>query len=398
MPIWPRTGKILLFFLVLFFLAGVVQLFSFRFDIGDTYPEYSSLRNDPLGTKIFYEALAGIKGIKVSRNFRPVMKMVPDRETTLFVFGASLDLIDEVEEVKAVEEIAKKGGRVVLLLHPDRIRPHKKDKPAELNSFEKKSGEKPDPMTIEERWGFSVERLNGKKNNQEAVANIPDRSENLPLSIRLLASFYFKKTVPEWRDMYFKEGETVLMERNWGKGSMVLSTDSFMVSNEALAMNRSSELLTWFVGPNQHVIFEESHLGLGDKPGIISLARKYRLFPFVSALLVLSALVIWKNSRNLVPPLKEDEGSLSDDSGGKNELSGFSGLLKRKIPPAEILTACHSEWKEEGGHRKRVRTEMLEEIDWLVAGEKSKKGKEQNPVKTYNAIRAMINERKRHHE
>ena len=67
----------LLLALVLFavFAAGIARLFVLRYEIGDIYPPYSSLRTDPLGTKVFAAALDDLPGIEVRRNFKPLPKL-----------------------------------------------------------------------------------------------------------------------------------------------------------------------------------------------------------------------------------------------------------------------------------------------------------------------------------
>ena len=52
------------------FFYGVTRLFVLRYEKGDVYPPYSSLRADPLGVKGIYEALDGLSGVEASRNFR----------------------------------------------------------------------------------------------------------------------------------------------------------------------------------------------------------------------------------------------------------------------------------------------------------------------------------------
>ena len=42
---------------------GLIRLFKLRFEAGDVYPAYSSLRSDPLGTMAFYESLGKVPGI-----------------------------------------------------------------------------------------------------------------------------------------------------------------------------------------------------------------------------------------------------------------------------------------------------------------------------------------------
>jgi len=57
------------------FALGVIRLFQMRFDAGDIYPPYSSLRADPLGVKVFYESLQNLPGLSVSRFFQRNSKL-----------------------------------------------------------------------------------------------------------------------------------------------------------------------------------------------------------------------------------------------------------------------------------------------------------------------------------
>ena len=49
--------------LFLIFVYGIVHLFILRFERGNMYPPYSSYRTDPLGSKIYYEALHNLDNI-----------------------------------------------------------------------------------------------------------------------------------------------------------------------------------------------------------------------------------------------------------------------------------------------------------------------------------------------
>ncbi len=42
------------------FVTGLIQLILLRFESGDVYPPYSSLRADPLGCKALYESLGRV--------------------------------------------------------------------------------------------------------------------------------------------------------------------------------------------------------------------------------------------------------------------------------------------------------------------------------------------------
>src|SRR5438552_9474299 len=83
-----RTLAIRLLLIVVFagFIFGIAKLFKLRFEAGDVYPEYSSLRADPLGAKAFYESLDTL--LATRRNYRPFSKLGDGRETTLFYLGS----------------------------------------------------------------------------------------------------------------------------------------------------------------------------------------------------------------------------------------------------------------------------------------------------------------------
>jgi len=71
------------------FLYGIAHLFVLRFEAGDVYPPYSTLRGDPLGAKVFYESLNALPGIAVERNEKPLSKFSSNETASLFYLGAS---------------------------------------------------------------------------------------------------------------------------------------------------------------------------------------------------------------------------------------------------------------------------------------------------------------------
>jgi len=62
------------------FIYGLVHLFSLRFEAGDNYPPYSSLRADPLGTKALFDSLDPL--VPARRNLLPLSKLGEGRDTT----------------------------------------------------------------------------------------------------------------------------------------------------------------------------------------------------------------------------------------------------------------------------------------------------------------------------
>lgn len=80
------------------FGAGMVHLFLLRFESGDIYPAYSSLRSDPLGTRALYVSLENIKSIAVHRNYQPLKSLAFEPQTTLFYLGAAPDDFNRVPQ------------------------------------------------------------------------------------------------------------------------------------------------------------------------------------------------------------------------------------------------------------------------------------------------------------
>jgi len=78
-------------FLIAVFLIGVVNLFLLRFEAGDVYPPYSSLRSDPLGTRALYESLENLDNITAKRNYLPMSKIKSGRGA-IRVFSGIINL------------------------------------------------------------------------------------------------------------------------------------------------------------------------------------------------------------------------------------------------------------------------------------------------------------------
>src|SRR6267154_119589 len=103
------------------FAAGLFQLLKLRFEAGDVYPPYSSLRADPLGTIDFYEALERMPEMAVERDFSANNKLPGGRNTTYLHLGAQpreWEWIDD-EEFRTIEDFVTAGGRLVVTFFPE---------------------------------------------------------------------------------------------------------------------------------------------------------------------------------------------------------------------------------------------------------------------------------------
>src|SRR5438105_14941091 len=111
-----RLPLLALLICAVLFGLGLLQLFKLRFDTGEVYPEYSSLRSDPLGTMAFCESLERMPGLSVRRDFSAGNQLPEGKNTTyLHLAGRTRDWKWMPEElVKDIEAFLTRGGRLAV--------------------------------------------------------------------------------------------------------------------------------------------------------------------------------------------------------------------------------------------------------------------------------------------
>jgi hypothetical protein len=377
------------------FVYGVTHLLILRFEKGDAYPRYSSYRSDPLGAKAFYEGLGLLPGIEAMRNIEPLRKVSGLSETTLFLFGLQASRFSEMPKasVEALEEAALGGGRVVFSFVPIRVlpTPPAKEKERHQTPQEDTNQENDEEQELSgkayvdltQRWGVEVDHC--EKEDAEASLNLPEKE--LPPSLPWHGTSVFEPRDPDWQVIYARGGKPVLIERSYGKGSIVLSSDSFFLSNEAMRSKRYPQLLSWLCGNHRKIVFDETHLGVSRSPGIATLLRKYGLAPFFISLVVLFLLAIWKQAASLVPVYEEEERGSVDP--GKDAFTGFTNLLRRNISADHILPACMEEWKRSFTHGRQSLSALLPRIQEIIAEDRAKPKRNRNPVQAYREISGL---------
>jgi hypothetical protein len=112
-------------FIVLGFMLGVVKLFLLRFEAGDVYPAYSSLRSDPLGIRAFYSSLENINAALVSRNYLALQNLKFKERTAFFYVGIAAINSESVssEWLNVFERLTNTGGRLLLSFLPVERKP-----------------------------------------------------------------------------------------------------------------------------------------------------------------------------------------------------------------------------------------------------------------------------------
>ncbi|HEY7160586.1 MAG TPA: DUF4350 domain-containing protein, partial [Acidobacteriota bacterium] len=239
---------------------ALLHLLIMRYSSGDVYPEYSSMRTDPFGTKAFYESLRDCCDLRVSRNFEEFSKIKNNTNVTVIFAGANFSG-DKIPEsfFNDLESFMKNGGRLVVTYKSSgffrKISVEQEKRQEEKEKSEKKKPEKKSEdenalikfISLSERWGLKYEEADWE--GFRSVRLVADL--RLPKVLTWHSPVYFELSGTDWRTIYKQDDHAVLVERNFGKGSLVLASETFFLSNEAMLRDRHSDLLAWLVGPNK---------------------------------------------------------------------------------------------------------------------------------------------------
>ena len=354
---------------------GIVELFELRFQAGDVYPAYSSLRADPLGTMAFYESLSGLPGFSLQRDFSTENRLPEASGTTYFHIAGSPALWQRPSDaiLREVEQFANSGGRLAVLFYPQ---------PA---------GRLPPKETGVERWGVDLQMVDLEKGRDGVYKpDVAHKETNAPGpdALNWHSGLVFANLNPAWKPIYMRGDGAVMIERTFGRGSVVMATDSYFVSNEAMLQDREAALLSWLVGSNRNVVFDEAHFGLTESPGVATLMRKYGLHWFVAGLLLLAGLFVWMNSVSLVPlhTYRQSENYVA----GKDAAAGFHNLLRRSIPKRDLLATCFNEWKKSVLQTGKYSADRIRRAEAAFQAESSLPEKHRDPVRTYQTISAIL--------
>lgn len=429
-----KKNLALLLVLGAFFVLGVGRLFLLRFEAGDIYPPYSTLRADPLGAKAFYDALGALGPVSVSRNYESLTRTELPEKTGLFFLGTRKRLARTAprETVEVFERLILNGGTLVVAFHPERPRgtPRdlKQDEPKQKGASEKypetrvkdagneqgedrgaevketgdaqeveeprRGKEEGDDGTfshfkrvsLEEKWGFALRHAGKKHYAYEALrASGPDY-ERLPAAVPWNSALYFDEIEEPWQAVYTCGDGPVIVERPFGRGRLVLSSDSYLFSNEAMSVDRNPRLLAWFVGHSRNLVFDETHLGSGRSPGIMTLAWEYDLYWPALSLVLLAALFIWRNTSHLVPPRDEAVDENEAATAARDSTSGLVSLLRRSVPAKDLLETCYKEWHGHFMWREGFHSDKVEKVKAKLGENALGPGRTKDPVRTYKDI------------
>ncbi|MDO8544314.1 MAG: DUF4350 domain-containing protein [Opitutaceae bacterium] len=345
-------------------VGAAALLLRLRVARGDVFPPYSTLRADPLGARAFHDALARLPQLHVERRLHPLARVEPMPPRTIVLAGIDRSHWARftVAELNALESAVRAGSRLVLAMRGDILtaeeRRMAREKTAEKAAKKKRASSKfkrtAEYGDLRQRWGIAI---NDRKVGPADAGAIraADADPALPETIawRSDLSFDIEGGAP-WRAIYQRGSAAVLLERPFGRGTIVMAAGSYFLSNEALQRDRATALLSWLVGPNRHIAFEEGHLGVIVEPGIAALARRYGLGAAFFTLLLLAGLFIWQRVAAFVPAAESEPAGFALSY---NPAAGLEALLRRSVPVAELGTACLDEWRHTASPAERRRVD-----------------------------------------
>lgn len=394
----PRVhGVPLLVLAAIAFVAGLAGLFRDRFEAGDIYPAYSSLRSDPMGCRAMYEALRGYPGMTVSRVFSQADYRDQGPGSVFLYFGATAGPEGiRKADMRVLDSLAREGNRIVLSFAPrgpdSRWEPMPEDSAEAAADSLKASGAPSGPakkLPAAKRdssrirgFHLALDTAAGRRSPASALGNIQD---TLPWISRL----YFDSLEGPWAVLYLRDSLPVMVERPLGKGSMVLIADTYWASNEALFAFLPGRLLSLLAAGHTRLLFDERHLGLHRNDSLVDLLVKYRMHLLLPSLLLLLLAYFWKLRSAFDAPETAVASSRSpaEPLGG----AGLAGLLRRNIPAGELLGNCYSQWKETEGGSSAVVRRVDAEAGRILAGDADAKAA--SLIEDYRKIQGLINQR-----
>ena len=290
-------GALVLCLLGAGFVAGLIQIFNIRLVSGGLYPAWSSLRPDPDGTRVLFDALAAPAGLRPFANTR-LSNNRPSATRRFCSWAIRRPPLARASnaDLGEFEQAARSGDRIVIAMDPERsfFRP-----------------DKPEDSALTKRWGVRIERMR---------------------------TLFFDKAEGWMRDVE-ASGRPFAIERAFDSGSIVLVPYSDVFANQNLANERDSVLLMRFIGANTRVVFDESHLGVQETGSVLGLVHKYRLDGALWGLLAVAIVFVWSHAAGFPPADAEPPQAIA----GHDAHAALAQLLRRHIPVSRVVEACVSQ-------------------------------------------------------
>ena len=164
------------------------------------------------------------------------------------------------------------------------------------------------------KFGFEITNEDAFTRPEEGWETIPGKTVAgvLPAEMPLWRSQdRFEAVAPGWQSAVLVDGKAVVLEQTYGKGTVVLASDTYFVSNEALHFGAEPDFLLWLLGGKTKIVFDETIHGTSETGGAMKLIRRYRAHGVFFGLIVFLVLWAWRSASPLVPGSEELERGLA---------------------------------------------------------------------------------------
>ncbi len=306
--------------LLLVFGWSLLDLADAAYERGDVYPAWSSLRADAKGSKLLHDSLGKLPAWTVLRHFRPEAKLPAEPSVVLFLNQLPANLS---KLTPTVDRLTAGGARVLIGVPDQRM------------GLRKKVG----------IVGAEAADWLGLRFEPQASGEFIDSVFEERITWTLQA------TDPAWK---LSDG---FAERPRGPGSILVLTGNEL-RNDGLRGSPNGDRLLRLLGPSHRIIFAESTLGVADQGGIVSLLRRAGWGPAALLLLAAAALYLWRAATPLLP--ERADAILREEPGGG--ATALAQLLRKHVPPSDLLATCLEEWKKSAGLLPRWQSNRKTEL------------------------------------
>jgi hypothetical protein len=299
----------------------------------------SSLREDPYGTSLLFDAYkrAGYQVIR-SQDQDSLVDLNAANVTAFFVGGAPAN------DWKLENGKIRVGGKLT----------------AKLDDFLSRGGR---VVLVDARWGLKSEASDwevrndweGQKDDSQPVWLAPS-SSTLPMDAE---SIYLAKRVPalktdeQWTALYAgaeddptKSPRTrvYLATRRVGKGELIAASQESFLLNEVIKTHPNPVLLDFLAGGRPVIWVDETLHGLHQQQGVIWLVQRYKLQ--VSLMLFWTTLLVllWSMGGDL---LRRPTPGPNAHIVRQGESAGVAArrLLQRSVAKADVVMECWEQFR-----------------------------------------------------
>lgn len=388
---------------VLVFVVGVVQLVVYRLQTGTSYPPFSSLRADPLGTRVLAESLQRIDGLTVVRNYRPLPRPeeIPPDRTVLMILGVDPNagsLVDPNRMRDRLDAFVRQGGRLVVGLARN---PH---------SADHRFSQMPDENVDANSWmamlleSDQLGWVPGQPPRFE-VYDPPHKLKAKPTadgtrlgmseSIRMLPGYHLSEDPSDpWEVLLRDEfSAPVAIRRTLDRGEIIITGGTWWLANVSISRAAPLEAIAALVGDKRRVVIDETHLGIFESPGLARMTWEAGFAPAAGVLAAVALLFVWRNAARLAPARRMPRNLEGGRVLGRDANEGLVNLLRRSVPRNRLLKTCLDEWdKTVPAGRGDLKTKARKLRD--AAEPYLNESNHRSIVNVYETLRSIASERK----